>query len=846
MPTPLRRRLRLARRGLGYTIAVAVVLVAVLLGIASQLLPLAERNPGQIAGWLSERAGRTVAFDRVDTQWTRRGPLLQLDNLRIGDGAGAFTVGDAEVLVSVYAGLLPGRAFSELRLRGLDLTLERAADGRWQVRGLPGQQQSGEDPLEALEGLGELQVIDGKLAVIAPSLGIDARIPRIDLRVRVDGERVLAGVRAWPQLDAMPLDAVLELDRASGDGRAYGGARRADLSAWSPLLRVAGVAVGSGRGRAEAWAGLRGHRLARVTLEAALDDVGLHGTATPEDGRAASQAQLGRVEGRAHWVMGADGWRLDAPVLRVRAAGHLQTLDGLVLTGGRRHTLRAERIDVAPLLAVASLSDRVPPAWRRWLQATQPQATMHEVEIHSEHGGPMHASARISGLGFDAVGDAAGVQGLAGALDSDADGFSLQLDPASPLRLDWPGGFGAERSMRLAGNVSGWREGGGWRIGTAGLRIEAADAVGTGSGGTGGRGSGDGVLGLEARGSLWWQGDGTRPWLELAAAFDEFQLPLATDFLVRHRMSESVAAWLDAALLGGSLQDGRALVSGDLDHWPFSAGEGRFEASAHINQGELKFHPEWPAAEAVEADVRFVGDGFELAGTGALAGIDIGSLRAGIDAYRGGRLRVQARGSGDASRLLSLLRDSPLHSSHADTLDNLSARGAAALGFELVLPLRRGSRPRIAGSIELANAELADARWQLGFDRVSGRAEYSRSGFRAEKLRVRHEGAPGRLSLRAGKDYVEVPGQAFEAELDVAIAADRLLERAPQLAWLQPHLEGRSAWNIAVAVHASRPRGWPAARLRLRSDLVGTGLALPAPLRKPAAEALAATVEAPL
>ena len=73
----------------------------------------------------------------METEWTRRGPLLKLDGLRIGAGANAaFTVGDTEMLVSVYAGLLPGQAFSELRLRGLDLTLERAADGRWQVRGL--------------------------------------------------------------------------------------------------------------------------------------------------------------------------------------------------------------------------------------------------------------------------------------------------------------------------------------------------------------------------------------------------------------------------------------------------------------------------------------------------------------------------------------------------------------------------------------------------------------------------------------------------------------------------------------------------------------------------------------
>ena len=84
MPTSLRRRLRLARRGLGLFVALSLVLVAVVIGVANQLLPLAERNPDRVAAWLSERAGRPIAFDRLDTEWTRRGPLLKLDGLRVG------------------------------------------------------------------------------------------------------------------------------------------------------------------------------------------------------------------------------------------------------------------------------------------------------------------------------------------------------------------------------------------------------------------------------------------------------------------------------------------------------------------------------------------------------------------------------------------------------------------------------------------------------------------------------------------------------------------------------------------------------------------------------------------
>ena len=48
MPTPLRRRLRTARRGAGYTVAIAVVLLALLIAVASQLLPLVERNPERV------------------------------------------------------------------------------------------------------------------------------------------------------------------------------------------------------------------------------------------------------------------------------------------------------------------------------------------------------------------------------------------------------------------------------------------------------------------------------------------------------------------------------------------------------------------------------------------------------------------------------------------------------------------------------------------------------------------------------------------------------------------------------------------------------------------------------
>ncbi|UNK49378.1 TIGR02099 family protein [Lysobacter sp. S4-A87] len=831
MPTPMRRRLRIARRGLVYTTALVLVLIALVLAIASQLLPLAESNPKRVAAWLSERAGRPVSFDKVETDWTRRGPLLRLDNLRVGAGDEAFTVGDTEMLVSVYAGLLPGHAFSELRLRGLDLTLERSDDARWKVRGLPGQEQAARDPLSALEGLGELQVIGGKLTIMAPQLGIDARIPRIDLRLRVDGPRVRAGVRAWPSVGVpgaamSPLDAVFDFDRKQGDGRAYLGTRRADLAAWGPLLQLAGVGSESGQGRAEAWAQLRGHRITEVIVDAALDRVGLRGAALANG--SVPRVLFPHIETRARWRLVDGGWRADAPRLRIDSAGHAQKLDGLAIAGGTRYAIVADRIDAGPLLAAAALSDRLEPGLRQWLYSTAPQVSLQRIEVAGVRGGPMRTHARIAAFGFKPAGNAPGLSGLAGEFDGDADGFSLVLDPKSPMVFDWPRGFGVAQTVALQGLVSGWREGAGWRVGTPALAI---------------KGNG---FGVQARGGLWWQGDGSRPWIDIAADIDETQVPVAKGFWIHHKMAPRVIEWLDSALQGGRLRNGHAVVSGDLDDWPFRDRNGRFEAVAQLEDAVVKFQPGWPAAEGLDADVAFIADGFTVEGHGRLAGVAIDQIRAGIDHYGGGALTVKAQGGADAAQLLALLRDSPLQHDHADTLNNVVAGGAARVGFDMNMPLVRGAVTDIGGTVELKDAKLADPRWKLAFDQVNGRAEYARGGFGAKDLRVRHDGQPGRLTLLAGDQYVSDKTHVFEADLDADMAIADLLDRAPEMAWLKPHVDGRSRWTVGIGIaKAAKGRAAPT-MLQLRSDLVGTSLNLPAPLRKPAGDALAASIDAPL
>ena len=125
MTTPLRRRIRHSRRILGYGALVVLILLATAVGALNQLLPLIEKHPGRVAAWLGERVGEPVSFDRAVGEWTRRGPRFTLDGLRIGAGERVLDIGHAELLISVYGGMLPSEARELKQLRDENTRLKR-------------------------------------------------------------------------------------------------------------------------------------------------------------------------------------------------------------------------------------------------------------------------------------------------------------------------------------------------------------------------------------------------------------------------------------------------------------------------------------------------------------------------------------------------------------------------------------------------------------------------------------------------------------------------------------------------------------------------------------------------
>ncbi|HEX5755719.1 MAG TPA: YhdP family protein, partial [Arenimonas sp.] len=734
---------------------------------------------------------------------------------------------------AVYSGLLPGSPLTELKIHGLSLELEQDAERRWRVLGLPAAREPGRaDPLAVLEGFGELQIEQASLRVRAPRLGIDAQIPRVDLRLRVGGDRLKAGVRAWPEGGGQPLQAVLDLERGSWDGRMWAGSEDAELADWAPLLAGTGL-VPAGRGDIDVWVDVAGQQVRAVQAETQFRQLALAARAPwleEIDADRSPPTRFDQLQLSAQWKATGHGWQVQVPTLRVRSPGQAgdERYDGLWIAGGERFALEAPRLALAPVRALLPLSEQLPDGLRRWLYRAAPQGVLEDVHVVGERGGAVRGSLRLAGVGWQAAGSTPGLHDLRGTAYFDERGGVLRLREV-PMRFDWVLGFGAVLPIGVDGSLVWWRDGGQWTFGTAGLYIQGED------------------YGARIRGELRPSTTGGKPRLDLAAAVDETNFVAAKRFWVRHKMPPKTVDWLDNALVEGQVRAGRAVIGGDLHDWPFANGLGRFDARAEVRGARVQFSPDWPATESLDVDVAFDGPGMSLSGSGALMGTAITRVAGGITRFREPWLELDIAGQGRAENLQRLLRASPLERSHGEHLAAAQVQGNADLSLRLSLPLKPdlGER-RIEGELRLDEARLFDSRWNIAFNDVEGRVDFDQDGFAAEDMQVLFEGEPARFDLSVGAATAQ-PGVAALARLRGEFPPDALIRQYPPLSWLQPWLGGRSEWTIALRVPQPRARGpMLPSELSVHSDLVGTTVSLPAPLSKPTSEALDLRLDASL
>ncbi len=825
--TALRRRLRRLRFALVAAVAGSIIVVAVVVGLARLALPWLAHNPERVADWLSARLGRSVAVGHVSGLWTRAGPRLVIDDLVIGRGPAGeapLELARAELALNLYAPFQRNRAWNEFRLVGLDLALERGDNGIWQIVGID-TSGSGSGSMGAL---GAVVLVDLELAVRDKSRGIDLAFAVPELRVvnlgdttRVLGRIGLAG-------STSPLfSLVADIDLPAKAGRGWLGGRDLDLAEVAAGHSVRGLEVPAGRGDIELWGEWSAGRVDDVRARFDLRETTLAAVTTValDDALAvAPRVLFERLAFLARWQRNGEDWTLDVADGAVTRRGVANEGARLRVersgAGDRHYRVHASGIELEPLGSLAMLAPDVPPRVRAWLYEANPQGRVEAAGLDWRTANDFSIDLALARFAAQDARAIPGIDALDARLRGDAAALLLEI-PQQATTIDFPQVFRAPFAWtRFGGDIVAMRDGESWRVQTAQLAIEAVDYA------------------IDLRGGVVFEGDGSKPVLDLHAFVPGAEVIAAKRFWPIPPMSARTVEWLDRALTGGRVASGRAMFRGDLDDWPFREPRGRFEARADLAGLKLDYLPDWPGGEELDLVARFINRGMHAEVTGGRSqAIVVDAVEATIADFGEAILDLRIEGHGTGAAMLDYLRASPVGKSHAKQLDGLVIGGQGATTIDLVVPLKDNAALSLDGTVALRNADLRQSTWDIAFAGATGDVKFTRGGVVAPELAVIHEGRPARLGIAIGAAAAD-PANAFEASLHAVLPVASVFARASQLAPAFASFPGEAPWAITLAIGNSEGDAPSPARLRIDSTLEGIGIDLPAPLGKPAATAM--------
>ncbi|MCK7595113.1 YhdP family protein [Pseudomarimonas salicorniae] len=813
-----RRRLRRLRRVVLALLTGLLILAGLAVAVLSQLLPTLQSRPDEVAAFMQRQLGVPVELDAVQAEWTGSGVRLQLSGLRIG-GADGPSVADATLWLRPFSGWWPGNTLSTLQVSRPELVVERRGEGDWQVRGLVlATRADGPLDLQLLDRIGEVVLDEASLQLRSEVDGLDLRLARVDGRMRPQGGQFALALQVFID-DSPPIRLRLHAAPDLRAGTLHLGLRRAPLDDWLGATLDSDWQLPPSLVEGDAWADWVDGRLSGLQFRARL---------TPEAASAASgdTPAIEDSAGEAGGDGGGEGAGSAAPLPALALEGtwlplpdggewQLHDASGAAPNGWLRYlTAGPERS--------LQLTDWDLGLWWPWLSRSLPAAPPVRARLAS-----VVAGGRIEALRVDWSGDgaprwwvearqlrseAAGrIPGIAG-LDLRAEGVggqALYHVQADPLQLDWRS-LAAPMSPAVRGDLVSWRdEAGHWCLHALDLALAEPE------------------YSIAAEGGLCF--DGGAPSADLRVAVAPADITVAKRFWVLDRMPEKAVGWLNEAIEAGRLERGALLLHGDLSDWPFQAGEGRMEALAMLDSLRLRYRPDWPVGEALSGEARFINDSMQFDGSAELAGIGIERVQGSIARFRESMLRVRLQAPTDSTALLRLLRATPLWKTLAPGLERVRAYGPAQADVGLQIPLKRElGAPRVDGSLLLEEVDLRHEEWGIAFDGASGPLRFTERGVETPGLDVLHVGRPARFELRVGAP-VTLAANMVEARLIGRLDAGSLIDTQPELDWLKPSLSGVSGWDIGLEI--PRDRSLPPV-LELDSDLVGTALRLPAPLRK--------------
>lgn len=813
------------------TVALAVILAAVLTVVARQMLPLVPGYRTQIEAVASHWLHHPVRIGRVAVGWHWLTPTVTLENVRVMGASDqiALKLGQVGLRLGIWNSLMSRQLVpGEIDLRGVRVVLDRGQDGRWSLSGLalpvpgaggPGNGGGMPDWLTRIT----YHVSDASLVVQGLPEDGRYRFRNVTLSARpVDDGIAVFGGFAPPGRVGRQVNFAVELHRAGGaaagnwDARAYldlQGIRLEGLpiDRWLPRMPAL-------RGQLDAriWSLWTNGRPTRVSGHLAVQGLSL--------GAAMSSRTAGSgltdFSGNLRWQTTAGGWRLQGSDVHAAAGTDGWPTDAfdIALSDGHdgQRTLSAwagflRLQDLTPLLVQLPW---VPDAWTDRLAALGPSGELNDLRLHAviaSSGVPQYAlSAGLRDVSLSARDRQPGVAGLSGTLALTDTAGSLLLD--SPrLSFDAPAVFaGPLPQMALHGAVYWRREAGGEEVIAPSFSVQNRD--------------------LALRGQLGlWLPAGGKPEINLMAHVQRAQVAAAPSYLPVKLLHPDLVNWFVNALQGGEVTGGSVLLRGDPTQFPFRNHTGVFEAHFDIRDGTLAYFRDWPRLKEMQGSLDL--HDFELQAhvvQGTMLTTQLSDVDVDIPDLDNAVLGISGTGDGSLGDVAKFLSYTPLADGRKALFAEMRAGGRTRFDLKLSLPLRAKdmSRWQLRGKASVTQGTFALTDQDFALSAIDGDLSFTQRSLSAQGVKAAFRGSPVVLGASTRSDGLAT------LTLDGHLSVAQMLGRG---SLVTHYARGDTDWRVALALPmtgASYRRYGTG--LTLVSGLKGVVVSLPAPLGKSA------------
>lgn len=813
--------------GLFVGVALALLLTALYVSLGRALLPLVAEYRGELERRASAALGQPLHLGALEGRWQGLAPLLVLRDLQLQLDGEALHLDQLRVVPDMLASLRTrSLRIARLELDGLQLGVQEQADGRWRLKGLRPADPAA-PPLDPARLLA-LLLAPREVRLHGSRLSVETRggevlvfnYAGLTLANGADGQR-LDGRLLLP--DGQPLGWQLRSRVRPEDWRAASAQLYLSLpqSDWAPWLAErlpGGWQLPRLQAGGELW-------LDWAAGQAQRGVVRLHAPRLSLAPAGRAPVEFADLALSAHFQRDAEGWRLLVDELAGSQDGERLNPGQLQLrrlAADATWLLQAERLDLAPLAALAARLAPLPEPAAEILASLAPHGRLRdlraEIRPRAEGLPEVAYDLRLERVGVGAWRGVPALDNVSGSLAGTLDGGELRLD-AEDFLLHLSTLFPEPWRYRRAQAQLHWRlDAEAFTLSSALMRLSGEE----------GELAGNMLIRLR-------RDPAAEDYMDLQvglrqgdARYTERYLPTLSPGL-----SPQLSDWLKAAIRGGRIEQGLFVYQGSLNKGA-SAQARALALYFQVRDAELAYQADWPPLRRLDGEV-FVEDSGVRVHAPAARVLDsrLSEVQAQVKlGGRGGpRLEVDGAVSGNLGDALKILQDTPLGRSRS--FAGWQGEGALDGRLQLQIPLaRQAGAVRAVVEFATEDARLRLSEPELELQQLAGRFRYdSERGLSGSDLRGRAFDRPLRGSIRA-------LGRAGQPQSQLEVRGSITVARLVN--WLgaspaQVPASGELPYRLWLDL------GGGVSRLRVSSDLRGTRIDLPAPLGKPAEEARSAS-----